>query len=227
MNKISPVSFGSTFKILSKENSDKAYHKALEIKPFEIDPNAQDIFIRNKDGLERTIIVNDWHDDLMESLLKLCQVNFNKKTNKEIFSESNILSKLKPINPDNFINMPNPVKINAEKLDEKLKEISIYRVTKDYKDFYNNIISNKLKAGMTIIAPEIDKQIADEALNKLKVDELGLDDVDIRYLRGKPDINFVAGFDTYEFLKDFGMKEIPFIMRNTSYKVASEMGLTE
>lgn len=31
---------------------------------------------------------------------------------------------------------------------------------------------------------KIDKQIADEALNKLKVDELGLDDVDIRYLRG-------------------------------------------
>lgn len=204
MNKISPVSFGSTYKIQLKENTVNAYFKALELEPKDIDPKAQDIYEHDRDNTTRTIVVDDRCDSYVEGFLKLCQAKFRKKTNEQLFSKSNIVSKLMPINPNNHTNLPAPVEIDAEKLDKKLEEMKFPQCTKEHKEYYSKLLSDKIKADMPIIAPELN----------------------ITCIKGKPDIKFVAGYTTYEFLKELGMKKIPFIINENSYNIANSMGLT-
>ena len=220
--KISPVSFGSTYIVSSKNNSPEKINEVFELDYIfkknnvsgknkiyslgRIDYNCNQQFFSDKH-----IIIDNETDELAESFFKQRNINFVKKSNEELFNHENIINRMRvPNKKYGYQRYKNGlVYVDTEKIEELFKNSNQYIGTYKYLEPYSQNrydgFLEYIKSDMPIDAPE----------------------VYFHKYSGTPEISFQDGRHRYAVLRDMGFEKIPFAMDKESYNLIKEYGLTQ
>jgi len=201
------VNFGSTFLQvpLIFDNPDKDIHQCIDdIQQSSDQVVEQWISYDKKCNLYLNFIIEDKFDENVEAFLKSRNINFKKLTNKELFEEENIKSRLR-VNP-NYENELTLVELYTQKINDLYRKDEGYYIG-DYPDiekperYYG--FKNYIKTGKPI-------------------------DASMLYLR-ETDKGLVASFQDgshrYAVMRDMGFKKIPFAIDKNTYELAKKYNL--
>lgn len=230
---ISPVSFGSTYKLqpINDDAKAKGYQQVMSYCDKNHISNKEEYTHQyNKQSglyyfaLTSTIVAPDNKDEKIEKILNNYGINFYKLDSKEITKPLKIESRIAP--PQEGYKL---AKVNSERISEYLKEQNgnFEHCEKDYNKFYKEDTDFMLKSGDVIIAPTLyitpsdNKDALTEYVNVFGSDNLNPGAVffDLGQRSDYPDHCMYFAF------KDAGMKNIPVYLDKDSYDVAKVLGL--
>ena len=230
---ISPVSFGSTYKLqpINDDAKLKGYQQTMTYCEKNHISNKEEYTHQyNKQtgryyfALTSTIVAPDDRDANIEKILNNYGINFYKIDTKEITKPLKIESRIAP--PQEGYKL---VKVNSEKLDKYLTEQmgNFEHCENDYNKYYKEDTNFMLKSGDVIVAPTLyitpasDKKSLTDYINVFGANNLNPNSIyfDLSQRSDYPDhCMFFA-------MKDTGMKNIPVYLNQDSYDIAKELGL--
>lgn len=205
---ISPISFKSTYIVDSKKNNLDSYYDAIE--NIEYNSHGTRVYESDLDRGVAHIVTPNNLDDMMELWLEQMNINYVKKTDKELLCEESLKKRLVVPNGDynRQVYLPNPIFVDAEKFD------AIYKKSGFYVEPYPDL-------------DEDEKKRNDEVKEYMRSDlPFKISEVYIKN-DGSPKIDFVDGRHRYAVMRDMGFKKIPVAMNQESYNIAREIGLLD
>lgn len=228
---VSKISFGSTFKISSSNNSANNYAK---FKAFAANLYATDrVYVECKDKMESrypyeykmdcTVVAPNYFDDKIE---RYCANNGIKYSKLSPSMEPNALKARIEDAPKNKIK----VNINAEKLEHLIKnqQTNIYHCKRDYTRYYHDKIHVMLKKGEKFPTSTlyISADNPDSAVSYIK--KFGADLLnDNQLFIGFTQRTLQPEHCVYFALRNSGMKNVPVYVDATTHKIGEALGIFE
>lgn len=229
---ISNISFGSTYKVTSKNNPDRVFHQFTNlamVKQFEKDVYSNyDMNISNKPPYDyeatTTLIVNDREDSFIEGYCARNGIKYTKFTNEQLLKPENIMFRLKKPQNDYYRAM-----MNVEKFEELLKNqySNIEHCESDYNKYFKEKVNFMLKSGDEIPATTFAIGSTQSVEDTIKyIDKYGAEKINENSLL----LDFSQQTDepdhcVYFALKNLGMKEIPINVSRETLSIGSALGI--
>lgn len=235
---ISPVSFGSTYKIVTSSKDsikqqlghDKIARFCEDIQiPYSetTTTSVSKPFGETRYQINTTMVANDREDKSIEAFFAANGINFRKYAIQSLMNPKVIESRVQPA-PSGF----KLAKINADKLEKFLlnqKDNNFNHCKSDYKKYYCDELDFMLKSGDDIpaatlyITPWGNKNSAIDYINRWGSENLNEDTMGINLAQRTDSPDHCM----YFAMKNAGMNSIPVYMDNDSYELAQAMGLCE
>ena len=227
------ISFGSTYKVnnrlnnqdelkkfqkfaLNIEDSDKTSLKTrqtYQLKPLKIRT------------VEHTLMVPDSKDGMVETYCANKGIKFEKLTNDKILRQEAIEKRIKEPKAD-----MKKVYINSDKLELLMarQESNIPHCENDYYEYYSPKVDFMLKSGDKIPATTLEiysltstNDQALEYINKFGKKNLSPEQISVDFSQKTDEPDHCL----YFALRDMGIKDIPFYVNQTTYKIADALGI--
>lgn len=220
------VSFGSTYKVSSKNNDYLKQSKFIEFGMKKFGENTEFRDYLNGPRVV-TIVAPDRKDSKVEDFCKCNGIKFTKLTNDYLLSTSEIDKRVRSAE-GNMVK----VYVNVEKLEElaKTQKNNFDHCENDYKKYYKNLMDKRLKTGNAFSAaslslyPLTSKDDLMNYIDDFGADMLNKNMIDLTLFSREHDENEQC---MYAALKDKGFKHIPVYMYQESYEIASKLGILE
>ena len=216
---ISPVSFGSTYKMSLDANSKNIinYYATLEFC------DSQEIpCIDNYEGRYCTMVSPDSKDKYLETYMANKGIEFVKLDPAKLMDPRMINARVMRAPKD-----MHKVMIDAEKFDKLAQNTGFnYEHCKsDYDKYYKEILETQLKSGEPISATSV-YFTPQGLITDMVIEEDGADKLDKCYLSTTFNMSHnTEDSSMYFAMKDAGMKEIPVYMNRESLELARKIGI--
>ena len=226
-NMLSAVTFGSTYKISSKDNS---YNKLWQVQNFALENNVKNAQIKTSSGKAKTtsctIIADDNLDKAIELFCATNGINYKKIPSETLSNLNSIMGRIEPA----------PKGMTLVMLDfEKLKSLSqqqksnLAQCEHDYQKYYRDKIDTiMLKSGDMIPATtvkiinnlgstkELVEQLQKNSISNLRPNQIT---IDVKPQTDHPD--HCICFALY----NKGMKNVPVYVNKSTYDIGQALGL--